>query len=149
MSLFTDNELALITTDLNIRRYLNGDKIDVFKVGQMATTTYPNGYDHGPRTHNESISLNTIDRPIVKVKEGEIMRIRKLVPCECVKLMSFTREDYQALRDIGQTDAQIYHEMGDSICVNVLVAIIGALLPISDEKLQQGIRDYIEEIKES
>ena len=46
MSLFTENEIALITPDLNIRRYLNGNKIDVFKVGQMATTTYPSGYAH-------------------------------------------------------------------------------------------------------
>ena len=77
------------------------------------------------------------------------MRIRKLVPLECAKLMSFTRIDYQALRNIKQTDAQIYHEMGDSICVNVLVGLIGSLLPISEEQLVQGIKDYIEEIKES
>lgn len=149
MSLFTENEIALITPDLNIRRYLNGNKIDVFKVGQMATTTYPSGYAHGPRTHNESIALNTIDKPIVKVREDKEMRIRKLVPVECAKLMCFTREDYQALKDIKQTDAQIYHEMGDSICVNALIGLIGALLPISEEELKQGIKDYIEEIRES
>ena len=77
------------------------------------------------------------------------MRIRKLVPVECMKLMGFTREDYQAMRDIGMTDAQIYHCAGDSICVNVLAAIIGQTLPISEDKLKFIIEQYIEEIKEN
>lgn len=80
---------------------------------------------------------------------GQIMRIRKLVPVETMKLMGFTREDYQAMREIGMTDAQIYHCAGDSIVVNVLVGLIGFLLPISEEELQKGMRDYTEEIKES
>ena len=71
------------------------------------------------------------------------------MPVECAKLMCFTREDYQALKDIKQTNAQVYHEMGDSICVNALIGLIGALLPISEEELKQGIKDYIEEIRES
>ena len=77
------------------------------------------------------------------------MRIRKLVPIECMKLMGFTREDYQAMREIGMTDAQIYHCAGDSIVVNVLVGLIGSLLPISEKELQKGMRDSTEKIKES
>ena len=77
------------------------------------------------------------------------MRIRKLVPVECMKLMGFTRQDYQTMREIGMTDTQIYHCAGDSIVVNVLVGLIGSLLPISEEELQKGMRDYTEEIKES
>ena len=149
MSLFTDNELALITPDLNIRRYLNGDKIDIFKVGQMATTTYPNGYAHGPRTHNESIALNTIDKPIVKVRENKEMRIRKLVPVETAKLMGFTREDYLAMKEIGMTDSQIYHCCGDSLVVPLCAMLIGTLIPISEERLHWIVENYIDEIKES
>jgi site-specific DNA-cytosine methylase len=149
MSLFTDIELALFTPELNLKRYLKGDKIDVFKEGQMATITYPNGYGHGPRTHNESIALNTIDKPIVKVREKEEMRIRKLVPLETAKLMGFSKEDYQAMRNAGMSDSQIYHCCGDSIVTTVLMGIFGNMFPISEEKTKWIIENYIEELKES
>lgn len=146
-SVFVENDLLLITPDLNIRRYLGGDKVDTFKVGQMATVSYPNGYGHGPRTHNESIALNTIDKPIVKVKENNKMRIRKLVPCETMKLMGFTREDFQSMRDVGMTDNQIYHCAGDSLVVSLCSMLIGVLLPIHENELKNIVENYIEEVK--
>ena len=75
------------------------------------------------------------------------LRIRKLVPVETIKLMGFERKDYQALRDIGQSDAQIYHECGDSIVVTCLMGIFGQMLPISEKDLQQKIENYVEEVK--
>ena len=78
-SLYSDQEKKLFTEDGNIKRYVNSDIVDEFKEGQMATTSFPNGYGHGPRTHDESISLNTIDKPSVK----QNLRIRKLTPKEC------------------------------------------------------------------
>lgn len=123
-SLFTETEAKLFTEDGNIKRYLDSDKIDLFKEGQMATTTYPNGYNHGPRTHNESISLNTIDRPCVK----QNLRIRKLTPKEAIRLMGFQDSDYESMKDCGLSDMAIYHCAGDSIVVNVLMAIFGEML---------------------
>ena len=127
----------------HIKRYLGGDKIDEFKEGQMATTTYPNGWGHGPRTHNESIALNTIDRPSVKMN----LRIRKLVPVETTKLMGFERKDYQAMRDIGQSDMQIYHECGDSIVVTCLIAIFGQML-FDEKTLKEKLENYVESVKD-
>lgn len=131
VSAFTETEESLFTEDGNIRRYIGSSKIDEFKEGQMATTTYPNGYGHGPRTHNESIALNTIDRPVVKKN----LIIRKLTPLECLKLMGFEEKDYNRLRDIGQTDMQIYHEAGDSIVTTVLMSIFGKLLDLPYEEI--------------
>ena len=111
----------------------------------MATTTFPNGYGHGPRTHNESIALNTIDRPSVKMD----LRIRKLVPLETMKLMGFERKDEQAMREIGMTDSAIYHCAGDSIIVTCLMALFGQMLPISDKDLQQKIEKYVKTLKEN
>ena len=111
----------------------------------MATTTFPNGYGHGPRTHNESIALNTIDRPSVKMD----LRIRKLVPLETMKLMGFERKDEQAMREIGMTDSAIYHCAGDSIIVTCLVALFGQMLPIGDNDLQHKIEKYVETLKEN
>ena len=109
----------------------------------MATTTFPNGYGHGPRTHNESIALNTIDRPSVKMD----LRIRKLVPLETMKLMGFERKDEQAMREIGMTDSAIYHCAGDSIIVTCLMALIGEMLPITEQDLVSKIENYVETLK--
>lgn len=77
------------------------------------------------------------------------MRIRKLVPVETMKLMGFTREDYQAMRDIGMTDAQIYHCAGDSLVVPLCAMLYAQMLPISEEKAKFIVERYIDEIKES
>ena len=142
---YTELEKQLFDGGGNIKRYIGSDKIDLFKEGQMATTTFPNGYGHGPRTHNESIALNTIDRPSVKMD----LRIRKLVPLETMKLMGFERKDERAMREIGMTDSAIYHCAGDSIIVTCLMALFGQMLPISEKELQQKIEKYVETLKEN
>lgn len=135
--MYSKEEKSLFTPDGDIKRYKDGEKVDKFKEGQMATTTYPNGYGHGPRTHDESIALNTIDRPSVKKN----LRIRKLVPLECLKLMGFTREDYETMRKAGMSDAALYHVSGDSIITTILMGIFGELLNIDTTKV---IEEYVE-----
>lgn len=67
------------------------------------------------------------------------LRIRKLTPCECYKLMGFTPVDYEKCAEI-QSNATIYHQAGDSIVVTVLIAIFGKLLGIDYEKI---IKEYV------
>lgn len=142
-SMFTDTEKQLFTDDGNIKRYLHSDIVDEFKEGQMATTTYPNGYGHGPRTHDDSIALNTIDRPCVK----QHLRIRKLTPKECTRLMGFEDCDYEALASVGLTNSAIYHVCGDSIVVTVLAALFSNLIN-DNGKYKTIIENYVETIKE-
>lgn len=122
-SLYTDIEKALFTKDGNIKRYIDSEIVDKFEEGQMATTTFPNGYGHGPRTHNESIALNTIDKPSVKHN----LRIRKLTPKECFRLMGVKDEDFERCAK-NQSNASLYHLAGDSIVVNVLMAIFKEMI---------------------
>lgn len=75
------------------------------------------------------------------------LRIRKLVPVETIKLMGFERKDYQALRDIGQSDAQIYHECGDSIVVTCLMGIFGQML-FDEDTLKNKLETYVEGVKD-
>lgn len=75
------------------------------------------------------------------------LRIRKLVPVETVKLMGFERKDYQAMRDIGQSDMQIYHECGDSIVVTCLMAIFGQML-FDEKTLKEKLENYVESVKD-
>ena len=55
------------------------------------------------------------------------LRIRKLTPRECFRLMGVKDEDFEKVRK-NQSDASLYHLAGDSIVVNVLMAIFKELL---------------------
>ena len=55
-------------------------------------------------------------------------RIRKLTPLECWRLMDFTDEDFEKAAEVN-SNTQLYKQAGNSIVVNVLVAILGQLLP--------------------
>ena len=61
------------------------------------------------------------------------LRIRKLTPKECGRLMNVKDEDIDKLLS-NQSNASAYHLFGDSICTNVLVAIFGELLDIDWRK---------------
>lgn len=77
------------------------------------------------------------------------MRIRKLTPLECLKLMGFERKDYQAMRDIGMSDSQIYHCAGDSLIPNIVAALIGQMTELTEQEVFNKIESYTEQIKES
>jgi DNA (cytosine-5)-methyltransferase 1 len=122
-NVYSESEKELFTEDGNIKRYIDSDIVDKFEEGQMATTTFPNGYGHGPRTHDNSIALNTIDKPSVKHN----LRIRKLTPKECFRLMGVKDSDYEKCAK-NQSNASLYHLAGDSIVVDVIKAIYKQLI---------------------
>ena len=76
------------------------------------------------------------------------LRIRKLVPCETLKLMGFEKCDYQAMLDAGMCDSAIYHCAGDSIVVTCLMGLIGTMVK-NDKELQQLISGYAKSIVEN
>ena len=78
---------------------------------------------------NVSISITTAFNPYYKSD----LRIRKLTPRECGRLMNVKDEDIDKILK-NQSDSSAYHLFGDSICTNVLMAIFGQLLDIEWEK---------------
>ena len=86
--------------------------------------------------NNIATSICTSFNPYYLTKH---LRIRKLTPCECYKLMGFTKTDYERCAKI-QSNATIYHQAGDSIVVTVLIAIFGKLLGVDYEKV---IKNYV------
>lgn len=72
---------------------------------------------------NVAISVTTAFNPFYK----DNLRIRKLTPRECFRLMGVKDEDFDKVRK-SQSDASLYHLAGDSIVVNVLMAIFKELL---------------------
>ena len=53
-------------------------------------------------------------------------RIRKLTPRECWRLMDQRDEDFNKAAEVN-SNTQLYKQAGNSIVVNVLVAILGQL----------------------
>ena len=64
------------------------------------------------------------------IEEGNSMervRVRKLTPTECYKLMGFDAEDCKKVSEGGISNTQLYKQAGNSIVVNVLEAIFESL----------------------
>ena len=61
-----------------------------------------------------------------KIKEPQSLRIRKLTPKECWRLMGFNDEDVERASKIC-SNSQLYKQAGNSIVVNVLMAIFKEL----------------------
>ena len=56
------------------------------------------------------------------------MRIRKLTPKECWRLMGFADADIEKAQSVGMSNTQLYKQAGNSIVVPVLEAVLGNLL---------------------
>lgn len=52
------------------------------------------------------------------------MRIRKLTPLECWRLMGFSDDDFKKAQSAGISNSQLYKQAGNSIVVNVLEGIL-------------------------
>ena len=70
------------------------------------------------------------------------MRIRKLTPKECWRLMGFDDEDYEKAAKVN-SNTQLYKQAGNSIVVNVLEAILTNLLLNTEQiKVNKQITIY-------
>lgn len=54
-------------------------------------------------------------------------RIRKLTPKECYRLMGFDDKDFDNAKNNGVSNSQLYKQAGNSIVVNVLMAIFSEI----------------------
>ena len=120
----------LTTKNKRLAQMVNDKKIDVEKV--QAIDIY------NQTTHDE---MHTIKTNIDKGNMTAItqnLRIRKLTPKECFRLMGIKDEDFEKISK-NQSNASLYHLAGDSIVVSVLVAIFGQMIKGFD------FNDYINE----
>lgn len=72
---------------------------------------------------NMAIAVTTVCNPYYKSN----LRIRKLTPKECFRLMGVKDEDFEKIAQ-NQSNASLYHLAGDSIVVDVLMAIFKEML---------------------
>lgn len=74
--------------------------------------------------------------------DGELylIRIRKTTPLECWRLMGFSDCDYEKAASVN-SNTQLYKQAGNSIVKNVLIAILGQLIP-GKEDCYKKINEY-------
>ena len=85
--------------------------------------------------YNEPMSKEQINRlknfrqiyNNIQATQTTDLRIRKLTPKECFRLMGVKDEDFDNVAK-NQSDSSLYHLAGDSIVVNVLMAIFKEML---------------------
>ena len=84
------------------------------------------GFYDEPRIYDETVPTLRAERYGLKVTEcNPELRIRKLTPKECFRLMGFSDEDFDSIK--GISNAQLYKMAGNSIVVNVLEEIFKSL----------------------
>ena len=68
------------------------------------------------------------DKSLNQTQKDSRIRIRKLTPKECWRLMAFEDEDFEKAEKVN-SNTQLYKQAGNSIVVDVLVEIFKQMLP--------------------
>ena len=79
--------------------------------------------------HRGNVQKDKIQTLTTQCDRGVVsnLRIRKLTPREAFRLMGVKDEDYNKIAK-NQSDSSLYHLAGDSIIVNVLMAIFKEMI---------------------
>ena len=103
-------------------------------IGDSINIAYPNSNTRRGRVcEGKANTLSTSPQQAVITEDSNMdnIRIRKLTPRECWRLMGFDDEDFNKARAVN-SDTQLYKQAGNSIVVNVLEAIMGNMNLIED-----------------
>lgn len=82
---------------------------------------------HAEDKPGDSVNL---EQPNSKTRRGRVeknIRIRKLTPLECWRLMGFTDEDFKKAQQVN-SNSQLYKQAGNSIVKQVLMAIFRQMI---------------------
>ena len=72
-------------------------------------------------TQTAACGITTSSAAVLISEDGNhFMKIRKLTPLECWRLMGFDDDDFYNAKSVGISDTQLYRQAGNSIVVNVL-----------------------------
>lgn len=80
------------------------------------------------RIYDDTLATSVLTQrnPYYAVPKEQSLRIRKLTPKECWRLMGFDDEDFHKAEQVC-SNSQLYKQAGNSIVVNVLMAIFKEL----------------------
>ena len=102
------------------------------KEGVVTIGNYTKSNHNASRIVNKNYSAPTVmeNHGTITAIQSNDLRIRKLTPRECGRLMDVKDEDITNMLK-NQSNSSAYHLFGDSIIVSILMAIFGELLDIN------------------
>lgn len=116
---------------------------ELYKIGGVCDLCYPTSTKRRSRSKELGQIAGTItvvqehfvieERKDMVLDNGLKVRIRRLTPRECWRLMGFTDEDFEKAQKVN-SDTQLYKQAGNSICVNVLEEIFKQMIPEGERK---------------
>lgn len=119
----------VLQTDVAEKYYLDDEKVAKFRGGKQYT----------PMTDGLCRTITTFEQDNLlmetQVQPKRRYRIRKLTPRECGRLMGVRDADIDLIESSGVSESSQYKLYGNSIVVNVLVAIFKNLLIEDDEPM--------------
>ncbi len=121
LRLFKDNIMGTIRTTNS-----SGDKRIITNNCKELFNINPSGQGMSGRIYDSEYISPTLDTTIKKCLDNSL-KIRKLTPLECFRLMGFDDEDYYILKENNTSDSKLYKMAGNSIVVNVLESIFNQL----------------------
>lgn len=92
------------------------------KCNGVANLSFPKTLKNGRVIQNGDVSPTLTTTPGVRRLES-LIRIRRLTPLECFRLMGFSDVDFWKAKEAGVSDSQLYKQAGNSIVVDVLYYI--------------------------
>lgn len=118
-----------ILTSPNIAVLENSNKVvDINKYKRMYNPYNNKEITDIAPTQTVSCGSTTSSSTVLISEDGKnYMRIRKLTPLECWRLMGFDDTDFYKAKFVGMSDTQLYKMAGNSIVVNVLEFIFKEL----------------------
>jgi DNA (cytosine-5)-methyltransferase 1 len=129
--IYEDNIALSITTICNPYYMIKNATKKGYKEaydGDSVNLSYPNSKTRRGRVGNQ-VSQTLQCNDAMGVVNGDL-RIRKLTPKECWRLMGFDDEDFEKAEKVN-SNAQLYKQAGNSIVVNVLEEILKNLLELN------------------
>ena len=94
------------------------------ELGGVADLSYPDSKTRRGRVQdngNVSPTITATETGICRIESS--IRIRKLTPKECFRLMGFSDKDFDAAQKAGTSNSQLYKQAGNSIVVDVIYYI--------------------------
>ena len=104
--------------------------------GEVIRKAYESGRIHETRSNMQQLeprldglsnTLTTVQKDNYVLEVGEKMRIRKLTPKECFRLMGFDDESFHKAEAVN-SNTQLYKQAGNSIVVDVLEELFCMML---------------------
>lgn len=122
------DEMITLTTRADCVGVVVNDEVKLLGgIGEMKSNNGTQYYEQNRIYDSETVATSIPASPSFHPNYYTNLRIRKLTPRECVRLMGFQDRDTEAMYEAGLSNSAIYHCAGDSICVNVLMAIFAPL----------------------